>query len=159
MNSTSLKFVDYNLIFLNQSWIWLNDREVKELTNTPDFTKEQQEDFYHSLKNKEDYFIKGIEYNKKPIGACGLKRITGEDAEYWGYIGEKEYWGKGLGKYILDYAVDYAKKIGLSSLYLDVVKQNKRAIGLYERMGFLIEKETDSSIRMRLILSANKSTE
>ncbi len=152
MNPTLLKFVDYNIIFLNQSWIWLNDKEIKELTDTPDFTKEQQEQFYHSLNEKKDYFIKGIEYNKIPIGACGLKKITSADAEYWGYIGEKEYWGKGLGKYILNFAVDSARKFELTSLYLNVVTQNQRAIRLYERLGFESEEVTGSSLKMRLLI-------
>lgn len=152
MNHTLLKFVDYNLIFLNQSWIWLNDKEIKELTYTPDFTKEQQLQFYDSLNEKKDYYIKGIEYNKIPIGACGLKNITSDDAEYWGYIGEKEYWGYGLGKGILNFAINAATEHGLTSLYLNVVKRNKRAIGLYEGMGFMAEEETPFSLKMRLDL-------
>ena len=91
-----IKFVEYNEIFLEKSWEWLNNKEIKYLTCTPDFTKEQQKKWFLSLKDKKDYFIKGVLYNDTPIGVVGLKNITNTNGEYWGYIGEKEYWNKGI---------------------------------------------------------------
>ncbi len=152
MKTDYINFVDYNEVFLDRSWIWLKDKEVKELTNTPDFTKEQQLEFYNSLNGKEDYYIKGIQYDKISIGACGLKKITSDDAEYWGYIGEKEYWGRGLGKEILKYSIKKAREFKLSSIYLYVIKTNLRAIKLYEKFGFMTEEETDQQFKMRLQL-------
>ena len=91
-----IEFVKYNETFLEKSWEWLNDKEIKYLTFTPDFTREQQKEWFLSLKDKKDYFIKGVLYNDIPIGVVGLKNITDINGEYWGYIGEKEYCNKGI---------------------------------------------------------------
>lgn len=133
--------VDYNRIYLDRSWHWLNDPEVKALTLTPDFTREAQEIFFHSLPQKAGYWIKGIEEKGVPVGAMGLKNITTEDAEYWGYIGEKEYWGKGIGSFLIREAIAQATKLGLKQLYLHVSRHNTRAINLYSKMGFRLAAE------------------
>ena len=44
--------VDYNIIFLDKSWYWLNDPEIKALTMTPDFSKEDQASYFKSLPKK-----------------------------------------------------------------------------------------------------------
>lgn len=152
MIENNLRFVDYSIEYLEQSWEWLNDSEIKKLTNTPDFSKEDQLSFYNSLPQKNDYLIKGIELNNKPIGVCGLKKITLEDAEYWGYIGEKEYWGKGMGKCIINYLIDIAKEKSLKSIYLHVIESNIRAIKLYVKIGFEVENTIDGLVKMRLII-------
>ena len=151
-NIMNIKFTEYNRIFLEQSWKWLNDREIKVLTMTPDFTKEQQELFFASLPRKTNYFIKGILYNDLPIGACGLKNITEKDAEYWGYIGEKEYWGKGIGKEIMGYIISVAKEKQLKIIYLHVSEINLRARKLYEKNGFIINSINNGEIKMNLLL-------
>ena len=128
--------VDYNLVFLEKSWQWLNDPDLKALTLTPDFTKQDQLNFYNSIAQRKDYWIKGIEEDAKPIGAMGLKHINTKEAEYWGYIGEKEYWGRGIGSFMLQEAVSKAKEMGLQKIYLQVIGHNSRAKKLYEKTGF-----------------------
>ena len=152
MDIDKLLFVDYSIEYLNYSWLWLNDSEVKFLTNTSDFTIQDQLSFFNSISIKKNYYIKGIEFDKKPIGACGLKNITEYDAEYWGYIGEKNYWGKGIGRYIVTYLVDVAKEKSIKSIYLSVVESNIRAIKLYRKSGFQIEDKSDDLIKMRLFI-------
>lgn len=150
--NNELTFCDYNRIFLDKSWEWLHDKEIKILTNTPDFTKQEQLAFFNSLNQKEDYFIKGICINQNPVGAAGLKKINNNDAEYWGYIGEKEYWGKGFGVQIIDYMANKAESLSLKSIYLFVIKENSRAIKLYQKKGFIIESENEDELKMRLKL-------
>lgn len=152
MNDSQLLIVEYSIQFIEPSWNWLNDPEIKKLTNTPNFSKEDQINFFHSLPERKNYYIKGIVYNEDPIGACGLKNITDTDAEYWGYIGEKEYWGKGLGKQIMNKMIEKAKELNLSSIYLKVISDNPRAISLYKKIGFEIENESDGVFFMRLLL-------
>ncbi len=147
-----IQIVDYDKGFLNNSWEWLNEYEIKKLTNTPDFTKEDQLRWYQSIQNKQDYLIWGIVADSTPIGVCGLKKITQEDCEYWGYIGEKEYWGKGIGRNIMNLLEEKAKDINLKSIWLQVVQDNNRAIKLYEKSGYQIEKEEKELIFMRKTL-------
>lgn len=140
-----LEFCDYKEEFLVYSWEWLNDKEIKELTMTPNFTKEQQKKFYLSLKEREDYIIYGLKIDDKPVGACGLKNIREGIAEYWGYIGEKKYWGKGYGAKIINEMISIAEEKKISNLYLKVTKNNVRAIKLYLNMGFLINEDLSTN--------------
>ena len=135
-----LSLVKYDLLFLEKSWEWLHDPEIKKLTLTPDYTKEDQLNFYNSLFTRKDYWIKGINENCIPIGLMGLKHINQSEksAQYWGFIGEKEYWGKGTGKFIINKAVEKANELKLRKLYLKVAKKNIRAKKLYLGMGFKI---------------------
>ena len=45
--------------------------------------------------------------------------------------------GKGLGKFLLNRAVDLAKQNDKKSIYLNVNKYNTDSIAFYERMGFV----------------------
>lgn len=139
-----IKFVEYDEIYLEKSWEWLNNPTIKKLTNTPDFTKEGQQAWFKSLKDKKDYFIQGISYNNLPIGVMGLKNITETQAEYWGYIGEIDFWGKGIGKEMMTFAIQKAKELNLEKLYLTVLEDNLRAKKLYEKFNFK-EKENNEN--------------
>ncbi|AJJ47106.1 GNAT family N-acetyltransferase [Francisella tularensis subsp. novicida] len=149
-----LNFVDYNVDFLDKSYYWLNDIEIKRLTMTPDFTKEDQYRFFKSLDARDDYILKGIEYNSEKIGAFGFKNIQGHTAEYFGYIGEKSFWGVGLGKILIWKMLVFAKKLGFKNLYLKVCVNNKRAINLYLKYGFILNKEytSDKVLHMEINL-------
>jgi RimJ/RimL family protein N-acetyltransferase len=146
------KFVDYNKIFLEKSWEWLNDTEMKKLTLTPALTKEMQQNFFDSLPKRNDYFIKGILCNNKPIGACGLKNLTEEEGEYWGYIGEKGYWGRGIGKEMVKFIIEFAKQKQLKNIWLRVFEKNERAYNLYTKNNFIEEDKISGVIIMRLHL-------
>ncbi len=135
-----IEFTEYTHEFLDYSWKWLNDSEIKRLTMTQDFDREQQKEFYLSLKNRDNYKIYGIKINDIPVGACGLKNINENEAEYWGYIGEKKYWGKGYGKQIIDEMIKYAQDTGIKTLYLKVGFTNIRAIKLYSKIGFKVDE-------------------
>lgn len=136
-----LELVDYDIEFLKLSWEWLNDEEIKQLTMTPNFTKEQQVDFFNSLARRKDYLIYGVSFNNNKIGACGLKNINNEQAEYWGYIGKKEYWGQGIGKRILEMMIKKSLDMKLKYIFLKVKFDNTRAINLYKRTGFIIKED------------------
>ncbi len=105
-----------------------------------------------SIKSKKDYLIWGINTNSNKIGACGLKKITKLDCEYWGYIGEKEYWGKGIGKTMMNLVEEKARDLKLKSIWLKVLVNNERAINLYHKCDYIIEKEQGQIFLMRKIL-------
>ncbi|WP_457639152.1 GNAT family N-acetyltransferase [Persephonella sp.] len=52
---------------------------------------------------------------------------------------KKKFWGKGLGKFLLDRAIKHFKKRGLTTAGLWVGEKNDRAIQFYKKNGF---KET-----------------
>ncbi|WP_370883472.1 GNAT family N-acetyltransferase [Enterobacter cloacae complex sp. 2015409] len=143
-----LEFVEYDESFLALSWLWLKDPEISILTMTPEFTKEEQLIFFKSLGERRDYFIRGITYQNKKIGAVGIKNINHEKGEYWGYIGEKNYWGQGLGREIMQKIISEARLLGLKKLYLQVNSNNQRAINLYKREGFVLSTVDEQLIKM-----------
>ena len=49
----------------------------------------------------------------------------------------KDYWGCGLGSFLMQMAVDQAKANGFEQLELGVYSDNTRAIHLYEKFGFV----------------------
>lgn len=132
-----IKFVDYDEQYCDLSWTWLNDNEIRKLTLTTYFTRENQKAWFACLKGREDYLVWGIECDNKPIGAVGIKNIKeNESAEYFGYIGEKDYWSKGIGKVMLEFIFKKSLEKGLNSVYLKVSKFNERATKLYLKCGF-----------------------
>lgn len=140
MCCSKLKIVEYSHDFLDLSWNWLNDPEIKKLTGTPDFTKDEQEEFFASLP-RDNYLIWGLKYENNPIGVIGLKNIKNENAEYFGYIGEKDYWGKGLFSNILDLISLECKRLSINHIYLYVAIDNYMAHKSYIKNGFVIEPE------------------
>ena len=48
----------------------------------------------------------------------------------------KEYWGCGLGSFLMQIAVEQAAANGFEQLELGVFEDNARAIALYEKFGF-----------------------
>jgi RimJ/RimL family protein N-acetyltransferase len=148
----NIQIVFYDKVFLDLSWKWLNDPEIKALTNTPDFTKEDQKRWFDGIKSKTNYLIWGVEADKKKIGVCGLKNITAIDCEYWGYIGVKSYWGMGIGNYMMKFIENEAGERNLQSIWLQVFENNKNAIKLYDKMNYQVENQKSSMIIMRKIL-------
>lgn len=142
--NNSLTLVAFTEACLDLSWQWLNDPEIRDLTMTPEFTRAEQKSFFESLPMRRDYLIWGIALDgSKIIGAAGLKNHRGALAEYWGYIGEKELWGRGFGEDLIAQMEGLAKKLGFSSLDLKVSVGNARAIALYTKVGY--EKDLEGS--------------
>lgn len=139
INKDLLHFVPYNHTFCDLSWKWLNDPEIKRLTLTPDFSHEQQVAWFNTLHLRRDYEIWGIEYSDIPIGAVGMKHINfiKKDAEYFGYIGDKQFWSRGIGNLMMLFIKHEAFKKNLKSLYLHVANNNIRAIKLYVKHSFV----------------------
>jgi RimJ/RimL family protein N-acetyltransferase len=147
----ALVLVEYDARCLDLSWTWLNDPEIGALTMTPPFTREQQAEFFASLDRRRDYLIWGIEADgHELIGAAGLKNHRGTRAEYWGYIGERKYWGKGYGHRLVAAVENKARAHGFSQLDLRVARTNSRAIALYEKAGFVADPQasTDDYVLM-----------
>lgn len=140
-----IEFKDFNRNVLEKSWEWLADPQIKELTSTPDIDRESSEKWFESLKTRRDYFIKSIWHNNKPIAVMGLRNLKEKDGEAFGYIGEKEYWGKTVGVQGLEYLIKYGKSINLDSVYSIILKTNLSSYKLHRRLGFVKEGDKDEN--------------
>lgn len=146
-----ISLVPYDRNCLDHSWKWLSDPEIRELTMTPEFTREQQISFFESLPHREGYSIWGVAFNEQLIGAAGLKNQRAAIAEYWTYIGEREFWGKGHGRHIFKSVEEKARLMGLTSLEMKVTKENARSIALHASLGFVLDPATEGDAVLRMV--------
>lgn len=49
---------------------------------------------------------------------------------------DKDFYGKGLSKDLLDHNIEVSKQAGQQGMWLAVWTENRRAIGFYQKMGF-----------------------
>lgn len=70
------------------------------------------------------------------VGNIYLTGIQDGVGEYHIFIGEKEYWGKGIARQASVQLIEYAKQRGLKGIYLEVKEDNAGAYHLYETLGF-----------------------
>lgn len=77
--------------------------------------------------------------NDQLIGYAGLSSIStlNRSGEYFILIGEKEYWGKGVGTSITKVVTDYAiRTLGLHRVQLTACSLNQAAIKAYCKAGY-----------------------
>lgn len=142
----------YDTTCLDKSWAWLNDPEIRALTMTPVFTREDQLRFFERLPYQTGYKIWSVVLdNAELIGAAGLKNYRGNLAEYWGYIGEKQYWYKGLGQNLIRAVEHKAQELGFIDLDLNVSTFNVSAIALYKKSGYVIDTQSSTDFCLQMV--------
>lgn len=119
---------------------WRNDPEVFKYTgNTYDheITLESELSWIKRVIESEDEYRCAILVDGIYVGNIYLTDITDKDAIYHIFIGNKNYWGKGVAKKASDLILEYAfDKLRLQSVKLKVHKNNESAIALYAKLGF-----------------------
>ena len=109
-------------------------------------------DWIEFHRNKQDEIIWAIAEKDTDtcLGHVGLYEIDHRvrSAEFAIMLGNKEWWGKGVGKNVTHSVVDYCfRHLNLHRVSLTVLKTNERAIALYEKLGFSYPSEaTESSL-------------
>jgi len=123
---------------------WMNDPEVyKYLETGGDYTKEMLTDYIETLTNKHTFFW-GIHTKEddKHIGNIKIDPINKRHGygEYGILMGDRSEWGKGYAKEASLLVIDFCfKKLKLRKINLGVVSANISALGLYQKLGFIIE--------------------
>ena len=124
---------------------WINDQEIKKAINRvlPVSLFEHNEWYKRVIQDKSQViFAIDSVADKKYIGNCGLKKIDSvvRKAEMWIYIGANGYEAQGIGNEVtlklLQYGFNY---LNLNRIYLYVAEYNKKALNLYEKIGFTQE--------------------
>ncbi len=144
----SIDLAEFDQDFFRQSMIWLEDEELRSLIDLPAIDYKKSYSWFNSLSSRSDYKVWGIVLSGRKIGVCGIKNINGKEGEYFGYIGEKSYWGKGIGKLILERVFEKYIELDLKRAYLYVLENNIRAIKLYKKYGFIEIKKIGNKIKM-----------
>lgn len=135
---------------------WLTDERVLEFYDGRDkkYTQETIREKYTKKRDGKCYCVI-IEYDTVPIGYAQMYRIEGELFDEYHYpetdekvfamdqfIGEPEYWNKGIGTEYCKVACRYLhEEMGADRVILDPRKNNPRAIRAYQKAGFELIKE------------------
>lgn len=83
-----------------------------------------------------------VYFGDDPIGICAFMNVDERNrhAELSIVIGNQDYWSKGFGTSIMEQLLTWGfNEMNLNRLYLHVFDFNERAIGLYEKVGFIKE--------------------
>ena len=105
------------------------------------YTAQQEADFLKEKTDSADEIellaeLDGVIVGSAGIGCVGRREKTRHRAEF-GISVDKAYWGLGIGRALTEACIECAKKAGYAQLELEVVAENRSAIGLYESVGFV----------------------
>jgi RimJ/RimL family protein N-acetyltransferase len=138
------------------SYKWRNNPEVWKYSlfnpSVP-ISLEQESAWLEDVLKRTDQkrFAICLTKNEKYIGNIQLIAIVDQHAEFHLFIGDENYWGKGIGtkatKLILDYAF---LTLNLNYIRLDVNKNNVAALKIYTRQGFIELDNLESHLAMKL---------
>ncbi len=148
--STEVALVNFDRVFLDLSWHWLNDPEINQMTMAGVISRENQLSFFESLDKRTDYKIFGIRAGVN-AGVCGLKNIQDGSAELFIYIGEKRLWRRGIGSRALELLENHGIQKGLQRIWLKVSRCNLSAFNFYLARGYRIASVSSEDERFHLM--------
>lgn len=123
---------------------WLLDKEVMQGLATSGYTLESLEKYVSERVNKPSVAFFAIWANDTGLHIGNIK-LEVQDAEaavadLGLLIGNKNYWGKGVGAEACKLAISYGfGEMKLRKIYLAVYENNPNAKKLYEKLGFRLE--------------------
>lgn len=128
----------------NEYCAWLNDYEVNKYLETREATIADLKKYIKGKLESENCLFFGIFYkeNNKHIGNLKLQLAgEGKTVDYGIIIGDKDYWGRGIGteatRLVIDFSFNFLKA---DSIELSVLADNQAAIKVYEKAGFRIKE-------------------
>ena len=127
---------------------WRNDNRTRKwMKNQKVISEKEHLDFIDTLfsNKKKHYWL--VFDNDLEIGAINLKRIDNITVE--GGVFKNPDVTKPVGRELMRSLEKEAKKLGYSSVLLEVRKENRRAINLYLKIGYNIISEDETFIRMK----------
>lgn len=128
-------------------YTWLNDDEVirYSLTVFQTVSSNSEIDYwFQSLLNDKKNYTIGIFLNDTDeligyAGICNISRIN-KSGEFFIFIGEKKWWGKGIGTMTTQKVIDYGfNSMNLNRINLTVSEPNISGVQAYIKAGFQLE--------------------
>ncbi len=125
---------------------WLNDAEVTRYMESGTFpaTMHDLEKFYQQVTGSRTEVIFAIADRRshRHIGNVKLGPINWvhRHATFGIMIGDKKFWGRGIGREATRLMVEYAfRRLNLNRVTLGVFAEHKSAVSCYEGVGFRVE--------------------
>lgn len=81
------------------------------------------------------------------IGFARLEKVDQYESEF-GIVVEKALWNQGVGSYLMEDILAYAKESPIRKVSLEVYKKNPAAIHLYQKHGFTTRSKKSKTIIM-----------
>jgi len=140
---------------------WRNKEEIrKHMLSQHIITKEEHLNWIGDLKNRNDWkfwvvFVDNIAVGSVYLQEINYKKLTSE----WGfYIGEDDFKGKGLGKYILFKLLEfYFEEMKFEVLFTKVISNNIAALNIYRKFKFkMINDFLDNQRKVALLKFTKK---
>lgn len=131
-----------DVILLNK---WKNDEEIFKYLGGGyrPMSLSQQKNWIDKLTENtmenQRYII--VDEKNEKVGQIGLYQISNinRTCSLGIYIGEREKQGKGIASKAYKALENYAKKyLNIRKIHLEVVKDNEKAIHMYEKLGFYV---------------------
>jgi len=131
---------------LNERYLsWLNDPEIARYLDARTFPSSVQDlvRFYETATASRDVMLAIIDKKSgQHIGNLKLGPINWvhRRATFGLLIGDKRFWGKGIGMEVTRLAVEYAfTQLNLRRIDLGVFAEHMSAVRCYEKVGFKVE--------------------
>ena len=140
------------------SFRWRNDPEIWTLTgNKPDkiITPEIELEWIRNILTRvnEKRFAICIKETNEYIGNAQLTDVDSNEAQYHLFIGEKKFWGKGIGTKVANLILNYAFfNLRLKTVYSYFQPGNLASLKACEKAGFKFKEIVNSE----LLLICNK---
>ena len=126
---------------VDKSKITIKTMDLNDLNQIADCLENKFDDFwtYDILKNDLNsnisiYLVAKI--NEQIIGFAGFKIIL-DEAELMNIVVRKDLRNYGIGSLLMEHIITELKNKKITTLHLEVAKNNKSAILLYKKFGFI----------------------
>ena len=130
---------------VNEKYLsWLQDVEVMQGIATSGYTLDSLKKYVTDRIDSPQVAFFGI-FDSKTSEHIGNVKLDFHDvkanvSELGLLIGNKNYWGRGIGYEACNLAISYGfEKMNLRKIYLAVYENNLNAKKLYEKLGFILE--------------------
>ncbi len=130
---------------------WLNDPETNKYLETRSVTLPELREYIAEKDQSAEALFFGVFWKEgdNHIGNVKLEPINCEEG--WAtmgiLIGDGTYRGCGVGTEVTDLITNYAfKELGLQEARLGVISENRAAIRVYEKCGYVVEAVEEKTI-------------
>jgi RimJ/RimL family protein N-acetyltransferase len=83
------------------------------------------------------YWALRLRSDRTFVGLCDLSEVRPGDSADIGFMLVRRHWDQGLAQEAVMAVLEYAREIGLRSVYARVHDQNERSVRLLKRVGFV----------------------
>ncbi|WP_316820086.1 GNAT family N-acetyltransferase [Pedobacter gandavensis] len=139
------------------SYQWRNDPKVWVFTEfkpgNPGITMEKETDWLRLKLEKanDKRFAICLNDSGQYIGNVQLIDLNEGQAEFHMFIGERDFWGKGIGKAATQLILERAfSEMNLESVFLFAHEDNAAGLSIYHKLGFVPVGKHENQIKMLL---------